>query len=253
MHDNWKVSYKKRSNSNWQKVKNINNTLMEKKFVLLVALLVLGITGSSQQYSLDAEVYSGKNLILGSSNEDLTGGFIYGLRVKPTYWLNQNSGISTGLDLSKSYVLGLKDYSVLFGCDNRNGVADSLNSYFLYGVERVDMRIPINYLRRYGRIELELGVNIGLNIKNGIRTHLVECGECGDKLDYVGDWEAWDIKPMNLGLSFGMSIGVLDQQRLRINPRIDYQLFQEKGSTGIEFRELLVKLGIIYRPDIGES
>lgn len=220
---------------------------MNKCDVILIALLLFAIDMSSQRFSIEAEVYTGVNQIVHSSNEDLVGGLLYGMRVKPTYWMNSHSGVSTGIDISDSYVVGLRDYSVLLGCDNRNGSADSLSSYFMYGVERVDMRIPVNYILRYGRIEIETGLNLGINLKNEIRSHLVECGECGDKLEYVGDWDTWDVRPLNLEFSLGMSIGLLDKHRLRIYPRINYQIFQEKGSSGLSFRELLLKLGVVYR------
>lgn len=215
------------------------------KEVIYGLLVFMTISTHAQVSLLDLEIGGGYNHVI--NDIDLKGSATIHARIMMGYQLSDHLFMKSGIGVMDSEVTGLRDYSPLFGCDNRNGVADTLNSYYEFGNERSSILIPILLGYSFNRYEIALGIETMFNIRTDVRGYLIECGNDRVVSDYKGPKTTWEENDVNLALTLEIGIGLLKSQRLRLSPRIRYQVNQTAVCRTTDMREVYFELGIGYR------
>jgi hypothetical protein len=216
-----------------------------KRITLTVITLLTFQFAQAQWTDLDASIGGVYNYVLG--DQDWTGGGILTADINAKYRWDNGLFLSFGAGFMDSEVTGLRDYSPQFPCDNRDGVVDSLNSYYEYGNDRSHIVIPLKLGYHSGIVEWSFGVDWLINIRTDYRNYLVECGQDRVESSSGGENPTWDENASNVGLTLEANIGLLKNRRLRIIPRLRYVVSPTDVPANGSFNELQYLLSVGYR------
>jgi hypothetical protein len=214
-------------------------------FTLVVIALLTVQIAQAQWTDLDASFGGVYNYVLG--DHDWTGGGILTADVGIKYRWSNGLFLGLGAGFMDSEVTGLRDYSPQFGCDNINGMVDTLNSYYEYGNDRSHIVIPLKLGYHTGIVEWAVGVDWLLNIRTDYRNYLIECGQDRVESTSGGENPTWGETDSNVALSLEANIGLLKNRRLRITPRLRYVVSPTEVPGNGAYNELQYLLSVGYR------
>jgi len=217
-----------------------------KHFLILGGLLSIMLIDEIKALTLTIEpsVTIGRNGIM-SESDSLVGGWVWGATLNESFPLSEAFSLSTGVGFVSFRSIGLRDYSIQFGCDNRDGMADPFNSWYEYGRRGSYLQVPLLAQYKMGRVELEMGFVGNILLKDSDETILYECGKASGPRQR--DVSSFDLASFNFGAVLGGNIGLDKTRRLRVKPRVTYVFSDVADDAVISFNTLIYELGIGFR------